>query len=156
SERHVGNESQPHSFAQSPDQLFAHLLLIDLLNLLNGPELSVPVAFDSNTATFIDEQMCRRQFSYLLEHRMVRRGVLIGKITAQASRLQLRAHARMGKQSFRLGGKEEISVRLGVVERLSTETIPCQHQALSLLIPQSKSKHAVEMFDAVFTVLFVG
>ena len=68
---------------------------------------------------------------------------------AQAPGVNTRLKARILKQSLNFRTKNQRVIQNCVEQRLDAQAIPCQKQALILVVPKGKSKNAVHLLDKI-------
>ena len=101
------------------------------------------------------DEVARGEQAHTVEQGAVTDDILKGEILQQRFRVHRRPVRQRREQPLDLRRKEQALSLLSQVERLDAITVAGQHEPAPGLVPQGKSKHAVEPLDEIGTFLLV-
>src|SRR5947208_1146976 len=126
-----------------------------------GGVFKVPISLDPH---FANAPLCSngqtqpmrgREFVNVLKNRSGYGNITIGEIAVNGERVELASDGRMTHNSLKFRGKEKLSVRLGIEQRLFANTVSGEQQRSRVFVPERKCKHAAQGFDTVHTILLI-
>src|SRR2546422_2594122 len=146
-QRHVRHQAHAYRFGKALGE-FPDELLVRLVRAAGGGEAQVPVLSNLQCSVSPPQRMARRQPLDAGEQRCGPGGSAVGKIVRQRGVIQLRSD-RLGREQ-RLDFRREVErpvIRVHVVQRLLTHTIPGEEELLAATVPDGEGEHPPELVD---------
>ena len=152
SERHVGDQPQPHRLGEQRAQALAVVLLaVPALHL----DRQRPVALDPHPALVAHQQVPGGELAHPLPDRPRRGDVLEGQVVGDRLRVGLARHRRVEHQRLELGGEGEAAAVVVVVERFDAEPVARHQQAAPREVIERECEHPAQMGDQSVAVLLI-
>src|SRR5262249_38925257 len=152
-QRPVAHEMQPDGFFQQSTQSFDKIILV--LGVV-GLKLQVPIALDGRRPA---RRGCQYvpwlEFMNAVDNAFRRRSAERREKMRYGVPVELALHFRELQDGFHLGGEDQPSLDLAVVERLDAQAIAGQKQLPVPFVPDRQPEHAAEVVDAALTIFFI-
>ena len=114
-----------------------------------------PVTLDLEPAVLVNRPVPGRQLAIPPQNALRVRHVLIGEIRVERHRVDFPRHARKLQQSLQLAAEEQSRTVVSIEQRLLSEPIASEKQALSPRIPNGQREHPAEPLDALRPVFLI-